>query len=125
VWDTALDMEADVMRVPANITCSLALMGVEGVELLGTLDVTVTGSQATWTDLQVSETISSAYLGANCAAADSTEFVSYTLSDMFNVHPYPKTGRMREATADFTYSGPLDNVDDVLSAFAATLVASQ
>ena len=43
VWDTALDMEADVMRVPANITCSLALMGVEGVELLGTLDVTVTG----------------------------------------------------------------------------------
>ena len=28
---------------------------------------------------------------------------------------------MREATADFTYSGPIDNVDDVLNAFAATL----
>ena len=44
VWDTALDTEADVMRVPANITCSLALMGVEGVELLGTMDVEVTGN---------------------------------------------------------------------------------
>ena len=43
MWDTALDTEAHVLRVPANITCSLALMGVEGVELLGTLDVTVTG----------------------------------------------------------------------------------
>ena len=40
---------------------------------------------------------------------------------MFNVHPYPKTGSVREATADFTYSGPVDNVDDVLNAFAATL----
>ena len=45
MWDTALDMEADVMRVPANITYSLALMGVEGVELLGTLDVEVTGNK--------------------------------------------------------------------------------
>ena len=45
MWDTALDTEADVMRVPANITCSLALMGVEGVELLGTLDVEVTGNK--------------------------------------------------------------------------------
>ena len=136
VWDTALDTEAEVALVPANITCSLALMGVEGVEIMGTLDVQVTGnqkdlsslyvlycpgSQATWTDLQVPETISNAYLGANCMAADSTEFVSYTLSDLFNVHPYPKTGRMREATADFTYNGPLGPVDDVLSAFAATI----
>ena len=44
VWDTALDTEAEVMRVPANITCSLALMGVDGVELLGTMDVEVTGN---------------------------------------------------------------------------------
>ena len=71
------------------------------------------------------ETISNAYLGANCVAADSAEYVSYTLSDLFNVHPYPKTGRMREATADFYYSGPLSQVDDVLSAFAATLVAAK
>ena len=31
---------------------------------------------------------------------------------------------MREATADFTYSGPIDNVGEVLNAFAATLGAT-
>lgn len=120
VWDDALDMEADVSSVPAGITCTLSLMGVDGVELMGTLDVAVTGSQATFADLQVPETISSAYLGANCGTG-TAEFVSYTISDLFNVHPYPKTGSVREATADFTYSGPVGNVDDVLNAFAATL----
>ena len=45
VWDTALDTEADVTRVPANITCSLVLLGAAGVELMGTLDVQVTGNQ--------------------------------------------------------------------------------
>jgi len=120
IWDDALDMEAEASGVPAGITCTLSLMGVDGVDLLGTLEVAVSGSQATFTDLQVPETISGAYLGANCGTG-TAEFVSYTLSDLFNVHPYPKTGSVREATADFTYSGPIDNVDDVLNAFAATL----
>jgi len=98
-------------------------MGVDGVDLLGTLEVAVNGAQATFTDLQVTETISGAYLGANCGTG-TAEFVSYTISDLFNVHPYPRTGSVREATADFTYSGPIDNVGEVLNAFAATLGAT-
>ena len=44
VWDDALDMEAEASGVPAGITCTLSLMGVDGVDLLGTLEVAVTGN---------------------------------------------------------------------------------
>ena len=43
VWDDALDMPADASVVPTDITCTISVMGVAGVELGGTLEVPVTG----------------------------------------------------------------------------------
>ena len=61
-------------------------------------------------------------LGANCE--NPTDFGAVTFSDTFNVHPYPKTGNVRDASAAFSYEGAIQDVDSVLEAFAGTLGVS-
>ena len=46
VWDDALNMPAEAASIPAGITCTMSLLGVTGIDLMGTLDVAVTGTQA-------------------------------------------------------------------------------
>ena len=67
--------------------------------------------------LESEEVISNAKLGANCENPSLT-FQSVAISDYFNVHPYPKTGAVRDATAAFTYDGTINEVNKVLSALA-------
>merc|ERR1712025_1217133 len=108
VWDDALDMPADASVIPADITCTMSVLGVDGVELMGTLDVAVAADgSATFSDLQIAETVSNGILAV-------------TLSDPFNVHPYPKTGMVRSEAADFTYSGTIEDISSLLTAFADT-----
>ena len=49
------------------------------------------------------------------------EFLAVAISDVFNVHPYPKTGNVRDATAAFTFDGPYEEVSNVLSALGNTM----
>jgi len=39
-------------------------------------------------------------------------------SEDFNVHPYPRTGNLKDAKTAFTYNGNAKNVGKVLNAFA-------
>ena len=59
-------------------------------------------------------------MAADCSNPNG-EFLSLAISDLFNVHPYPKTGTLRDATAAFTYNGPIEALDNVLDAFSSTL----
>jgi len=119
VWDDALDMAADASVVPAGITCTVSVLGVDGVELMGTLDVAVAADgSATFSDLQIAETLSNGILAANCE--DPVDYLAVALSDTFNVHPYPKTGIVRSEAADFTYSGAIDDINSLLTVFADT-----
>ena len=119
VWDDALDMPADASVIPADITCTMSVLGVDGVELMGTLDVAVAADgSATFSDLQIAETVSNGILAANCE--DPVDYLAVALSDPFNVHPYPKTGMVRSEAADFTYSGTIEDISSLLTAFADT-----
>jgi len=121
VWDDALDMPADASVVPADISCTVYMLGVEGVDLMGTLEVSVVDGSATFTDLKIEDTVTNGHLAANCE--DPVDYLAVALSDPFNVHPYPKTGIMRDASSAFTFAGPIADVNGVLSAFLGTLSA--
>jgi len=120
VWDDALDEAADGALVPSDATCTISVMGVSGVDLMGTLTVPITNGNATFSDLEIPESVTNAMMAADCSNPTG-DFLSLTISDVFNVHPYPKTGTVRDATAAFTYNGPIDNLDSVLDAFSNTL----
>ena len=77
---------------------------------------------ATFSDLESTVTISNGVLGANCE--NPTDFGAVAFSDTFNVHPYPKTGNVRDASAAFMFEGTIQDVDSVLEAFAGTLGVS-
>lgn len=62
-------------------------------------------------------------MAADCSNPNG-EFLSLTISDVFNVHPYPKTGTVRDLNAAFVYNGPIDNLDGVLDAFSSSLGVS-
>ena len=83
-----------------------------------------TDGNATFTDLEIPETVSNGQLGANCATDATAVFLSYSISDAFNVHPYPRTGRVRDATAAFTYTGSIDDISDVIASLEATMGAT-
>ena len=68
--------------------------------------------------------MSNGQLGANCATDATAVFLSYSISDAFNVHPYPRTGRVRDATAAFTYTGSIDDISDVIASLEATMGAN-
>jgi len=121
VWDDALDMPADASVIPADISCTVYMLGVEGVELMGTLEVAVTDGDASFTDLKIEDTVTNGHLAANCE--DPVDYLAVALSEPFNVHPYPKTGNVRDASSAFTFTGPINDVNSVLSAFLGTLSA--
>merc|ERR1712227_10887 len=79
VWDDALDMPADASVVPTDITCTISVMGVAGVELGGTLEVPVTGGNATFSDLEVAETVSNAMMAVDCSNPTG-EFLAVAIS---------------------------------------------
>jgi len=117
IWDDATDMPADPSEIPADITCSVTVISHNDVQLNGTTDgVPVVDGEAVFA-LESEEVISNAKLGANCENPSLT-FQSVAISDYFNVHPYPKTGAVRDATAAFTYDGTINEVNKVLSALA-------
>jgi len=117
IWDDAKDMPADPSEIPADITCSVTVISHNDVQLNGTTDgVPVVDGEAVFA-LESEEVISNAKLGANCENPSLT-FQSVAISDYFNVHPYPKTGAVRDATAAFTYDGTINEVNKVLTALA-------
>merc|ERR1711963_932010 len=108
VWDDALDMPADASIIPVDIKCTVYILGVEGVDLMGTLEVSVVDGNATFSDLKIE---------------DPVDYLAVALSEPFNVHPYPKTGIMRDASSAFTFTGSITDVDGVLNAFLRTISA--
>ena len=42
-------------------------------------------------------------------------------SEDFNVHPYPRTGNLKDAKTGFTYKGSAKEIKNVLTAFANAL----
>ena len=81
------------------------------------------GGNATFSDLEIPESLTNAMLAADCSNSNG-EFLSLTISEVFNVHPYPKTGTVRDLNAAFVYNGPIDNLDGVLDAFSSSLGVS-
>jgi len=121
VWDDALDMPADASIIPVDIKCTVYILGVEGVDLMGTLEVSVVDGNATFSDLKIEDTVTNGHLAANCE--DPVDYLAVALSEPFNVHPYPKTGIMRDASSAFTFTGSITDVDGVLNAFLGTISA--
>jgi len=116
IWDDALDEPAGGAVAPPAVSCSVTLVGASGVTLEGTTEVTVTDGVATFDDLQVTGMAVGAQLVVSCK--DDDDFMHMGTSDDFNVHPYPRTGNLKDAKTAFTYSGNAKNVGKVLNAFA-------
>merc|ERR1712173_70710 len=93
--------------------------GASGVQLEGTTEVAVTDGVATFDDLQVTGMATGAQLVVSCK--DDQDFMHMGTSEDFNVHPYPRTGNLKDAKTAFTYSGNAKNVQKVLAAFANAL----
>ena len=86
------------------------------MELNGTLEVAVIDGNATFSDLEISEPVTNGHLSVDCQ--NPLDYLAIALSEPFNVHPYPKTGTLKDITADFTYSGSIYEVYSVLDALA-------
>ena len=74
---------------------------------------------ATFDDLQVTGMATGAQLVVSCK--DDQDFLHMGTSDDFNVHPFPRTGNLKDAKTGFTYNGDAKNVGKVLTAFANAL----
>ena len=77
------------------------------------------GGVATFDDLQVTGMATGAQLVVSCK--DDQDFMHMGTSDDFNVHPFPRTGNLKDANTGFTYKGTAKNVQKVLAAFANAL----
>merc|ERR1712223_1817034 len=84
----------------------MSLLGVTGIDLMGTLGAAVTDGNATFTDLEIPETVSNGQLGANCATDATAVFLSYSISEAF------------------TYPGSIDDISDVIASLEATMGAT-
>ena len=115
VWDDALDLPAAGDVVPSGVSCTVSLMAVTGAQLNGTLEVPLMSNLAQWSDLVVDTTVTGAMLGVDCVN-DGQYFQETGFSEVFNVHPYPKTGEAMTRGADLGYSGDKEHVEGVISA---------
>jgi len=119
IWDDALDSAAEGGVAPPAVSCSVSLAGASGVELEGTTEVAVVGGVATFDDLEVTGMAVGAKLIVSCK--DNDDFMHTGTSEDFNVHPYPRTGNLKDANTGFTYEGKSGGVKKVLDAFANAL----
>ena len=71
---------------------------------------------ATFDDLQITGMAVGAQLVTSCK--DDQDFMHMGTSDDINVHPFPRTGNLKDAKTAFTYNGNAKNVGKVLNAFA-------
>merc|ERR1712013_286047 len=116
IWDDALDEPAGGAVAPPAVSCSVTLVGASGVTLAGTTEVAVTDGVATFDDLQITGMAVGAQLVTSCK--DDQDFMHMGTSDDINVHPFPRTGNLKDAKTAFTYNGNAKNVGKVLNAFA-------
>jgi len=119
IWDDALDEPAGGSVAPPAVSCSVSLVGAMGVTLEGNTEVAVVNGVATFDDLQVTGMATDAQLVVTCN--DDQDFMHMGTSDNFNVHPFPRTGNLKDAKTDFTYEGQAKGVQKVLAAFAKAL----
>ena len=75
--------------------------------------------EAVFTDLVVTGMATGARLEVSCQ--DDQDFSQIGTSVEFNVHPFPRTGNLKETSVDFSYSGQAKHVQKVMNAFAAAL----
>jgi len=116
IWDDALDEPAGGAVAPPAVSCSVTLVGASGVTLEGTTEVAVVDGIATFDDLQITGMAVGAQLVTSCK--DDQDFMHMGTSDDINVHPFPRTGNLKDAKTAFTYNGNAKNVAKVLNAFA-------
>jgi hypothetical protein len=119
IWDDALDEPADGAVAPPAVSCAVTLVGASGVQLEGTTEVAVVGGVASFDDLQITGAATGAQLVVSCK--DNDNFMHMGTSEDFNVHPYPRTGNLKDAKTGFTYKGSAKDVKNVLTAFANAL----
>jgi len=117
IWDEALDAEAATTVAPLAATCTISCPTCMDATLGGTTEVPVVDGKATFTDLEVTGTVTGGMLVVSCS--DEDEFNHIGTSEEFNVHAYPQTGQLKETTSGFTYKGPSKNVESVVEAMAA------
>ena len=82
-------------------------------------EICVLGGIATFDDLEVTGMVVGAQLIVSCK--DDDDFMHMGSSEDFNIHPYPRTGNLRDANTGFTYHGKSTGVKKVLDAFANAL----
>merc|ERR1712179_319015 len=121
VWDEAMDEEAGTDVAPTAATCTIALApGVTGATLGGTTEVPIVDGKASFSDLEVTGSVVGGSLMVTCTNSD--DFNSAGTSGDFNVYPSPKTGNLKTDDSKFTYIGNVQDVQNVLDAFASILV---
>merc|ERR1712226_1444836 len=106
VWDEALDVEAGAEVAPVAATCTISLDAdaiAGGAALEGTTEVPVVDGKASFDDLEVTGSVVGSQLMVSCSDADNFNHVG--TSGDFNVHPYPRTGNLKETHQKFTFKG--------------------
>jgi len=119
VWDDALDVEAGAEVAPVAATCTISL-GVDaisaGATLEGTTEVPVVDGKASFDDLEVMGSVVGSQLTVSCSDADNFSHVG--TSGDFNVHPFPRTGNLKETHQKFTFKGDGAALSNIIKAVA-------
>jgi len=116
IWDDALDLPVDGVIAPPSVTCSLTMSGAtSGVALEGTTEVIAVDGVANFPDVEVTGMTTGTNLVASCT--DDDGFNHGAVSEEFNIHPFPRSGKLQEGATNFQFKGNSARVSDVLDSF--------
>ena len=74
---------------------------------------------AVFPDLVLTGMVTGARLEVSCQ--DDKGFLRIGTSVEFDVHPFPRTGNLKETTTDFYYSGQAKHLQEIMNVFAAAI----